>query len=136
MIPTTYQPSISIHAPRTGSDYSRLQILLVLCNFNPRSPHGERHTKQLLTLGQKVLFQSTLPARGATGFKFRGIDDVIFQSTLPARGATLRDNIPIRAWLFQSTLPARGATEAAEQERREPDDFNPRSPHGERLSPC
>ena len=81
------------------------------------------------------LFQSTLPARGATVcIKFSTIWDCyfnprsphgerhgcyiignwedIFQSTLPARGATRRvgANLHIRRQ-FQSTLPARGATE-------------------------
>ena len=57
---------ISIHAPRTGSDPTLSFRPRHGGYFNPRSPHGERQ-----------------------GFKFRGIDDVIFQSTLPARGATL-----------------------------------------------
>ena len=34
---------ISIHAPRTGSDAGRPMTALLLANFNPRSPHGERH---------------------------------------------------------------------------------------------
>ena len=33
---------ISIHAPRTGSDERKNAIWDELCNFNPRSPHGER----------------------------------------------------------------------------------------------
>ena len=61
---------ISIHAPRTGSDFCTMPVRFAICYFNPRSPHGER-PKQLLTLGQKALFQSTLPARGAT-FNFYG----------------------------------------------------------------
>ena len=61
---TIYPPSISIHAPRTGSDDERGGIAGEV-DFNPRSPHGERHTFRcwLLRLG---IFQSTLPARGAT----------------------------------------------------------------------
>ena len=35
---------ISIHAPRMGSDVKLLLFLQVLVNFNPRSPHGERRT--------------------------------------------------------------------------------------------
>ena len=35
--------------------------------------------------------------------------------------------------LFQSTLPARGATGQAPHDNRAEADFNPRSPHGERL---
>ena len=38
--------AISIHAPRTGSDYIFYISILVLYNFNPRSPHGERRTGQ------------------------------------------------------------------------------------------
>ena len=34
--------TISIHAPRTGSDVSAIFSLLQLIDFNPRSPHGER----------------------------------------------------------------------------------------------
>ncbi len=37
--------TISIHAPRTGSDTSRTCDILALKNFNPRSPHGERHPR-------------------------------------------------------------------------------------------
>ena len=56
-------------------------------------------------------FQSTLPARGATGTQKTRNQREIFQSTLPARGATSRKigghNM---STIFQSTLPARGAT--------------------------
>ena len=40
----------------------------------------------------------------------------------------------MRWWLFQSTLPARGATVRARYVWRSCADFNPRSPHGERLT--
>ena len=33
---------ISIHAPRAGSDLFCLFALIGLCDFNPRSPCGER----------------------------------------------------------------------------------------------
>ena len=35
-------------------------------DFNPRSPHGER-PERILHVADAILFQSTLPARGATG---------------------------------------------------------------------
>ena len=35
------------------------------CNFNPRSPHGERRIYDVFDM-ETFLFQSTLPARGAT----------------------------------------------------------------------
>ena len=103
---------ISIHAPRTGSD--------------------------LLAPLNGVLddvFQSTLPARGATRADEKcgnrteisihaprtGSDSkparsggigLSFQSTLPARGATCSKARCFAYFLFQSTLPARGATSA------------------------
>ena len=102
-------------------------------------------------------FQSTLPARGATGLSQNVKPDQLFQSTLPARGATLEilaNNIvyiisihaprtgsdvasiekSMKAKVFQSTLPARGATMALSSPRSTAPYFNPRSPHGERLS--
>ena len=78
---------ISIHAPRTGSD-----------NYES--------TWRL----EDELFQSTLPARGATGSRQEGNRWRLFQSTLPARGATAVSATMSRLREFQSTLPARGAT--------------------------
>mgnify|MGYP007128953113 CR=1 FL=1 len=37
--------AISIHAPRTGSDVSHPFLFISGDNFNPRSPHGERHLR-------------------------------------------------------------------------------------------
>ncbi len=170
---------ISIHAPRTGSDAISLYcgnsvaefqstlpargatapLVQGRCrtiNFNPRSPHGERHGFAAQYGGSRhrdfnprsphgerpcvkshslssALFQSTLPARGATGTAPRNRADAPhfnprsphgerqgqriffcqaseFQSTLPARGATSAIVYAPRSTLFQSTLPARGAT--------------------------
>ena len=56
---------ISIHAPRTGSDYRAAQAVANDLHFNPRSPHGERR-EILATYNANSEFQSTLPARGAT----------------------------------------------------------------------
>ena len=147
-------------------------------NFNPRSPHGERH--QLLQTPpmhrrisihaprtgsdaalkyvqrQPRIFQSTLPARGATRAASRRQSRQQFQSTLPARGATpRRAHARKEDTIFQSTLPARGATHGGFYHRHRRHDisihaprtgsdvlrgraakplgyFNPRSPHGER----
>ena len=80
-----------------------------------------------------IIFQSTLPARGATPLGGDSKRNEAFQSTLPARGAT-------RSWMasatppntFQSTLPARGATGCSSITTSTKAHFNPRSPHGER----
>ena len=57
-----------------------------------------------------VAFQSTPPARGATGRPVMTSSRVIFQSTPPARGATSDGGRRSRPPIFQSTPPARGAT--------------------------
>ena len=79
---------ISIHAPRTGSDDAIIDYQSAgFTDFNPRSPHGERHFI-CCPYNPKRLFQSTLPARGATGADELEATGGLFQSTLPARGAT------------------------------------------------
>ena len=111
----------------------------------------------MLRLTKKsAVFQSTLPARGATGTTSARHTACIFQSTLPARGATpfdmverIEKGISIHAprtgsdsddeaantkiVRFQSTLPARGATANTGAVADSVTNFNPRSPHGERL---
>ena len=170
---------ISIHAPRTGSDRRRRSRPPPTGNFNPRSPHGERRkaasAKAVETIsihaprtGSDVVsvsvavgfvgFQSTLPARGATGV-IRAAKQTRnqFQSTLPARGATSQpplfpmtltisihaprtgsDELPVivakTPVVFQSTLPARGATCPHSISLVTAHNFNPRSPHGERRA--
>ena len=79
-------------------------------DFNPRSPHRERPSL-LSVMKPCCLFQSTLPSQGATYVKISVFATHLFQSTLPSQGATIA---------LANTLSA-------------PFDFNPRSPHRERL---
>ena len=66
--------TISIHAPRGGSDLTTfLDAIRGNKYFNPRSPWGER------------------PWCGNTGKS-----SVVFQSTLPAGGATTRSVLPVQ----------------------------------------
>ena len=74
--------AISIHAPRTGSDTFRAYDRSAWRYFNPRSPHGERHAKLMYNVNKQA-FQSTLPARGATGRHQRGIRRVYFNPRSP-----------------------------------------------------
>ena len=78
-------------------------------NFNPRSPQGER-PNDVIVCGHTRLFQSTLPAGGATE------SPVIINPVVQ----------------FQSTLPAGGATETKLHLTAMVMNFNPRSPQGER----
>ena len=79
--------TISIHAPRTGSDPCWWGSARFRVYFNPRSPHGERRDSALHRRTLRA-FQSTLPARGATNHFSHRPRINAFQSTLPARGAT------------------------------------------------
>ena len=123
-------------------------------HFNPHSPRGER-PGYAEAVGVTEIFQSTLPARGATSSRPVHVAEEIFQSTLPARGATLSgrpDLIPSQISIhtpregsdrkhgdigprqnrFQSTLPARGATWLFTNKYYSVQYFNPHSPRGER----
>ena len=129
--------NISIHAPREGSDVAED---LRNCPGFEISIHAPREGSDLWTILRiwwPGVFQSTLPARGATSKFARFSADKLFQSTLPARGATPRSGAPSTGQnLFQSTLPARGATGADLEPVGGDFDFNPRSPRGERQQRC
>ncbi len=60
-----HSDQISIHAPRAGSDSGALDTVTDWSDFNPRSPCGERPVT-LRQAGAAQKFQSTLPVRGAT----------------------------------------------------------------------
>ena len=102
--------TISIHAPRTGSDSDVAKGRKRPKDFNPRSPHGERHCTA-----------PGLPARGT------------FQSTLPARGATsAMGNRNGQSADISIHAPRTGSDGRRRRSIRLGGYFNPRSPHGER----
>ena len=145
---------ISIHAPLTGSDFLPPTNAERRKYFNPRSPYGERRTK-ISVISFKLLFQSTLPLRGATmgsngtdrvgmisihapltgsdGYLFADgeIADV-FQSTLPLRGATAALRSFYSFWSYFNPRSPYGERPALSEYRRVMLYFNPRSPYGER----
>ena len=128
--------AISIHAPRTGSDKFRGIDDVMNALFQSTLP-ARGATRTGIAIMAATGFQSTLPARGATYLKQEGraMYRQLFQSTLPARGATThRRHKYMQGAQFQSTLPARGATHLSAAEKPPSADFNPRSPHGERPS--
>ena len=103
--------SISIHAPRVGSDCHWWTFISYFMDFNPRSPCGERPDFQDF-VRPPPSFQSTLPVWGAT-------PQMIV--------------IPRLRFTFQSTLPVWGATGwRTSTHIKIIQDFNPRSPCGER----
>ena len=103
--------TISIHAPRGGSDPDPQTAPIHPRYFNPRSPWGERldDSKPL----RATLYISIHAPRGGSD-RCRlciAMILVLFQSTLPVGGATSRPHWPSWATRY----------------------FNPRSPWGERL---
>ena len=103
--------SISIHAPRMGSDILFIPPLESRIDFNPRSPHGERPKVQIRENNQ-LAFQSTPPAWGATDI--RGEDVSPFTISIHA--------------------PRMGSDELFKKGKARIYYFNPRSPHGERRT--
>ena len=65
------QRRISIHTPHAGSDRLLFLFARFPSHFNPHSPCGERHADDYFT-AEELLFQSTLPMRGATGNQIHG----------------------------------------------------------------
>ena len=100
---------ISIHAPRMGSDHE--------VNAHHVHPSISIHAPRM---GSDMALSIFAPAL------------FLFQSTLPAWGATKRPEGSEPNILFQSTLPAWGATAFPSASVYSNSDFNPRSPHGER----
>ena len=88
-IQITVTTTISIHAPREGCDSGRYcQNHRFSGDFNPRTPRGVRPLADEITVWNEK-FQSTHPARGATGLSLMTAStNTQFQSTHPARGAT------------------------------------------------
>mgnify|MGYP000930769132 CR=1 FL=1 len=135
---------ISIHTPREGSDVTDKRLGFKEKDFNPHSPRGER-LANIFSMLRRSDFNPHSPRGERLRARGRPEPNAIFQSTLPARGATARNSMQ---WLstsgFQSTLPARGATPDVifchkpvkfpiPWERTDTIiHFNPHSPRGER----
>ena len=125
-------------------------------DFNPLSPHGERHLRLIHSVQQKK-FQSTLPTRGETRAQTTTRTCTInFNPLSPHGERPFLQRISTFPAKFQSTLPTRGETmvmlalwAVAEISIHSPRmgrdavrvrftallwDFNPLSPHGERLA--
>ena len=108
---TVYKTRISTHAPRTGSDLCTRAYKQTACDFNPRSPHGERHGQVFDECRGNIQFQPTLPARGATAYSNRPLSVSAYFNPRSPHGERL------------AVATYSGTTTSY---------FNPRSPHGER----
>ena len=100
-------------------------------NFNPRSPCGERSKNNGYDMGI-LRFQSTLPMRGAKRPKPREKPEWVFQSTLPMRGANSLRKLPSDTGRISIHAPHAGSETVPAGSLFATEDFNPRSPCGER----
>ena len=145
---------ISIHAPRTGSDTAGSSSATSKDDFNPRSPHGERHRVPVRP-SRPGDFNPRSPHgerrercgnyQGQQNFNPRSphgerLNQTIltassraFQSTLPARGATCVKAVNVTRQGISIHAPRTGSDENDVLRFRTLYNFNPRSPHGERL---
>ena len=127
------QSSFQSTLPARGATILRTRNGIAIIYFNPRSPRGERHIlheiratvrdisihapregsdyKSRYYYLSRRLFQSTLPARGATRVRRCCLFAHFISIHAPREGsdAPLRKGLA-SAFVFQSTLPARGAT--------------------------
>ena len=80
-----------------------------------------------------IIFQSTLPAGGATTRRYFELERVRISIHAPRRGSDgERTKVSWARYIFQSTLPAGGATPFGDYNLPYSVNFNPRSPQGER----
>ena len=102
---------ISIHAPRTGSDSAIESAIDAAKDFNPRSPHGERLALCCdLRHNKKISIHA--PRTGSDQEAFDAYKQQVISIHAPRTGSDLS------ACMSSTKIT----------------DFNPRSPHGERLN--
>ena len=131
---TTSRTNFNPRSPH-GERLCASQIVRRARYFNPRSPHGERRKPQRKA-PRRLAFQSTLPARGATGKVCADSARYGYFNPRSPHGERLsviweeieEANISIHA-------PRTGSDTSTVVFICCSSDFNPRSPHGERR-PC
>jgi len=138
-----------------GSDAAWLAAFLVRKHFNPRSPRGERPRARAVQNITLIIFQSTLPAWGATRRADEALDGVPISIHAPRVGSDHSTVLPLTSSLnfnprspcgerhYRDYLKAEvdnisihaprvGSDGKSEESRELAENFNPRSPRGER----
>ena len=147
---------ISIHAPRVGSDSARTASSSPPGNFKPRAPCGERPAPRPWRMSSRR-FQSTLPVWGATRQSVYDRWRVGISIHAPRVGSDQGDSQrhrgrvisihaprvgsdPAKRWLARRLrlisihAPRVGSDQLLGPAHQQGQDFNPRSPCGERRS--
>ena len=124
--------NISIHAPRDGSDFTRMEGKGQCRNFNPRSPRGERRAPParratpghfnprsprgerrvvLIQCGEVLVISIHAPREGSDVSTASPLTEMVISIHAPLEGSDDLGQISFGVGqAFQSTLPARGAT--------------------------
>ena len=125
---------ISIHAPRTGSDAAFPCLAArAYSNFNPRSPHGERHL-QIVVCGGFVPISIHAPRTGSDTGMCGGCRVTVGISIhAPRTGSDLFPAVISCHKYISIHAPSTGSDAERWPLLSGLQYFNPRSPHGERL---
>ena len=124
---------ISTHAPHAGSDTTSIRPMAACPNFNSRSPCRERPLvagKEMLLL----LFQSTLPMRGATMGTVPAVPGRLISTHAPHAGSDRDPGSRKVRHQISTHAPHAGSDFGSVFLCGYSEYFNPRSPCGERRS--
>ena len=124
---------ISIHAPRTGSDTSRGTMPLQSPkNFNPRSPHGERHRcSEASKPSAKISIHAPRTGSDCRRDPPKYLQDISIHA--PRTGSDLYNTNCLEKQIHFNPRSPHGERPAPTRSSRSwITNFNPRSPHGER----
>ena len=124
--------SISIHAPRAGSDDQELEAFNVIRDFNPRSPCGERLSSLDLVQDDSHI-SIHAPRAGSDSFllSYSNINRISIHA--PRAGSDSIYGISSTYFLISIHAPRAGSDNNTPTNTTKTGDFNPRSPCGERL---
>ena len=124
---------ISIHAPRTGSDARALALLPCLREISIHAPRtgSDSEWRRHKAMANKISIHA--PRTGSDLREHMAAGGRVISIHAPRTGSdAIVTPAAAAQYQFQSTLPARGATSWYGYYYAIDDYFNPRSPHGER----
>ena len=125
---------ISIHAPRVGSDGSTGRKHYTVSNISIHAPRvGSDAHVQVLPQAQQISIHAPRVGSDMDGVKAILVDKISIHAPRVGSDANVARSISL-ILEFQSTLPVWGATRAGRNQETTSKNFNPRSPCGERPS--
>ena len=119
------------HSPRGERQKSTLRRGCLLY-FNPHSPRGERPSNSKSNANGSGYFNPHSPRGERRDAAAKAFEKHLFQSTLPARGATDAEAELAEAKNISIHTPREGSDKAGAESNENDTNFNPHSPRGER----